>query len=42
MVIQSNPEVANMINSLAKADLEHLRLLRDYSDRIQRQLQATG
>jgi len=42
MVIQSNPEVANMINNLAKADLEHLRLLRDFSERIQRQIPATG
>jgi rubrerythrin len=42
MVIQSNPEVANMINNLAKADLEHLRLLRDYSDRIRRQISAAG
>lgn len=37
MVIQSNPDVSNMINSLAKADREHFKLLKDYADKIQRQ-----
>ncbi|RLE26332.1 MAG: hypothetical protein DRJ65_05750 [Acidobacteria bacterium] len=42
MVIQSNPEVSNMINSLAKADKEHFKLLKDYADKIQRQDPVAG
>ncbi len=36
MVIQSNPDVSNMINSLAKADHEHFKLLKNYAEKIQR------
>ncbi len=42
MVIQSNPDVSNMINSLAKADKEHFKLLKDYADKIQRRPKVAG
>lgn len=42
MVIQSNPEVADMINNLAKADKEHFKLLKDYAEKIQCQTPVTG
>ncbi len=42
MVIQSNPEVADMINNLAKDDREHSRLLKEYAERIRNQAQAAG
>jgi len=42
MVIQSNPEIAEMVNSLAKADREHFKLLKDYAERVRRNTQNTG
>ncbi len=34
MVIQSNPEVADMINNLAKADREHFKILEEFAETI--------
>ena len=34
MVIQSNPEIAKMVNSLANADKEHFKLLQGYAEKI--------
>ncbi|MEN8165217.1 MAG: hypothetical protein ABFS37_13895 [Acidobacteriota bacterium] len=36
MVIQSNPEVADMVNSLANADREHFKLLEGYAEKVRR------
>ncbi len=41
-IIQSNPDVSNMINSLAKADKEHFKLLKDYAKKIQRRTKIAG
>ncbi len=42
MVIQSNPEIADMINNLANADREHSRLLKEYVEKIQRRIPVAG
>ena len=42
MIIQSNPDVSNMINSLANADREHFRLLKEYAEKIGNQALAAG
>jgi len=42
IIIQSNPEVSNMINSLAKADQEHYKLLTDYAEKNQLRSMMTG
>ncbi len=42
VVIQSNPELSNMINNLAKADQEHFKLLTDYAEKIQLQSMMAG
>ena len=42
MVIQSNPEIADMINNLAKDDREHSRLLKEYVEKIQRGIPVAG
>jgi len=42
MVIQSNPEIADMVNSLAKADREHSKLLKEYAEKIQRRTKIAG
>lgn len=42
MIIQSNPEIANMVNSLAQADREHFKLLKGYSDKVRRDTKLAG
>ncbi len=42
MVIQSNPEVADMINNLAKADREHSKLLKEYAEKVRRRIPVAG
>lgn len=42
MVIQSNPEIADMVNSLAKADREHFKLLQGYAEKIKRTEKSPG
>lgn len=33
-VIQSNPEIAEMVNNLATADREHFKLLQNYAEKV--------
>ena len=42
MIIQSNPEIASMVNALAKADREHFKLLKGYAERVRSRGEADG